>query len=205
MAMNRPNTLPLFLLLFLLTACASRQRIPEEGKADLWKTQEATLTQLKGWRMQGRISVQIDREAWSATLHWQQETDNYRINLIPPLGQGAFELLGGPDTVVMHTADNRLLQADSAEILMEENLGWHVPINGLQYWIKGTPAPGSKPGEMSLDEHGNLSTLVQDGWSMEYSRYLETGPYRLPQRLNLENREKKLRVRLVMREWVPVQ
>jgi outer membrane biogenesis lipoprotein LolB len=38
---------------------------------------------------------------------------------------------------------------------------------------------------------------------MEYSRYLENGRYRLPQRLNLENKQRKLRLRLVILEWMP--
>ena len=190
--------------MLLLTSCATRERVPDKAEAKDWELQKAALNELQNWRVRGRISVQIDHEAWSATMRWEQNDDEYRINLTGPLGQGAVELIGGPDQVVLHTADNRLLYDASPESLMEKTFGWYVPIVGLKHWIKGAPSPDSKPRALSLDEHGNLSTLAQSGWTMEYSRYLEYGRYRLPQRLNLENKQRKLRLRLAILEWPPV-
>jgi outer membrane lipoprotein LolB len=189
------------LVILLLSGCAAVEQVPGPDKTALWLAHRNKLEQLQSWQIKGRISVHIDNEAWSASLHWRQEAAAFNLQIIAPFGKGTFEMTGDPHGVVMRTSDNRLLHSDSAEALMLEHFGWFVPLSGLQYWIKGQAAPGNRAMKVSLDDKGRLLGQVQDGWRMEYSRYLQSGGYDLPGRITLQNNELQLNVRLLVREW----
>ncbi|NIN34367.1 MAG: lipoprotein localization factor LolB, partial [Gammaproteobacteria bacterium] len=57
--------------------------------------------------------------------------------LISPLGRGTYQLNGDSQLVSLLTAENKLYQAETPEILLQNNLGWSVPVDGLKYWVKG--------------------------------------------------------------------
>jgi len=199
---GRPTVLLLFrsaaaALLLLLAGCATKPMTPEVS-AD-WLRHKTLLQELREWRVSGRIAIQHEREGWSASLQWRQNGDEYVLRLSAPLGRGTVELSGSDAGVSMRTADNRLLHADSPETLMQDNLGWQVPLRGLSFWVRGLPVPGSDPEGMSFDADGRIRDLRQDGWHVSYERYLSEGSYELPGKMTLENRQ--LRVRLVISDW----
>jgi outer membrane lipoprotein LolB len=179
-------------------ACATPPAGP--GQSAGWLRHQSLLAELREWRVSGRIAIRHEREGWNASLHWRQNGDEYVVRLSAPLGRGTVELSGSGAGVSMRTADNRLLHADSPELLMQDNLGWHVPLRGLSYWVRGLPEPGSEPDGMSFDASGRIQDLRQDGWHVSYERYLSEGAYELPGKMTLENRE--LRVRLVISDWI---
>jgi outer membrane lipoprotein LolB len=172
--------LPLLCLCVLLAACAAEPPVPLKEREAEWRLHREALAALKAWRLEGRIAVRHGDEGWTASLQWREEEGGYVLRLSAPLGRGTVELSGSPRGVQMVTADNRLLHADTPEALMEENLGWHVPLSGLRYWVKGTPEPGRPAERLTLDEEGRASAFRQDGWQVTYDRYEEAGPYRLP-------------------------
>lgn len=187
----------LFIVL-ILGGCATGPVAP--GQPSDWLRHQSLLSGLREWRVSGRIAIQHAREGWNATLHWRQNGDEYVVRLSAPLGRGTVELSGSDAGVSMRTADNRLLHADSPEALMQDNLGWHVPLRGLSFWVRGLPEPGSRPEEMSFDANGRVQDLRQDGWHVSYERYRTEGSWDLPGKMTLENRD--LRVRLVISNWI---
>lgn len=184
-------------LLLIVGACATGSIAPRQP-AD-WLRRQSLLNELRDWRVSGRIAIQHAREGWNASLHWRQNGDEYVMRLSAPLGRGTVELSGSEAGVSMRTADNRLLHADTPETLMQDNLGWHVPLRGLSFWVRGLPEPGSEPEAMSFDANGRIQDLRQDGWHVNYERYRTEGSWDLPGKMTLENRE--LRVRLVISDW----
>ena len=185
-------------LLLALAGCATAP--PQAGRETDWQRHQSLLNELHEWRVSGRIAIRHEHEGWNASLQWRQNGDEYVLRLSAPLGRGTVELTGSDAGVSMRTADNRLLHADTPELLMQENLGWQVPLRGLSYWVRGLPEPGSKPEDMSFDVEGRVQELRQNGWRVSYERYLSEGAYELPGKMMLENRE--LRVRLVISDWI---
>lgn len=184
-------------LLVTLAGCATPPAGPDFSAG--WPRHQALLQELREWRVSGRIAIRHEQEGWNATLHWRQKGEEYVMRLSAPLGRGTVELSGSEAGVSMRTADNRLLHADTPELLMQDNLGWHVPLRGLSFWVRGLPEPGSQPEDMSFDASGRIQDLRQNGWHVSYERYLSEGSYELPGKMTLENRE--LRVRLVINDW----
>jgi len=195
------NKIITLLLAVALAGCAdlSISPVPGDISADHWKTRQDYLVKLRAWTLTGRLAVQTEREGWTATLHWIQDNENYNMRFIAPLGQGTYELSGDVHKVSMLTADNRFLQANDPERLMLDNLGWNVPLNGLKYWIRGLPEPGTAPDNMILDDKGRITDLQQSGWRISILRYAEIEGIDLPGKLFMQNDRFKLR--LVIQDW----
>ena len=187
------------LITILFTGCATRPPVDISHRNASWDIHRDQLSKLTSWRASGRISVRLNNQAWSATLQWQQQRQEYFLRLIAPLGQGTYEITGNKAGVSLRTAKDEIYQANNPETLMQRNLGWSVPLTGLVYWIRGLPVPGTRPELLSLDDQGRIADLVQSGWRVSYSAYNVTGDYDLPGRIALQN--DKLKVRLVIKNW----
>lgn len=105
----------------------------------------------------------------AGTLFWLQRQDYYDIRLSGPLGRGAARLTGRPGQVSLEVANQGRYEAPSPEALLEEQVGWKLPVSHLVWWVRGLPAPESKS-RLSLNGDSRLATLEQDGWRVEYLR-----------------------------------
>lgn len=187
----------------LLSACATRPvvspALSPQQRAAAWQAHQQALAGLERWAFEGRVAVKdTQQESWSASLRWRQRGDGFDIRLAGPFGQGAAQLSGKPGYAVIETSEHAALSASSAEALMQEQLGWAVPVQGFRHWLIGLPAPGVV-GRHALDGAGRLSELEQDGWQIHYDRYQEVDGLVLPRKMTLENA--RLRVRLVIDDW----
>ena len=194
----RPCYLPLVLLL-ALGGCALQQPVTDPLLPGNWEERQQQLGQLHSWKLAGRIAVQLDKDAGSATLQWHQQRDNYVIRLIGPLGKGNFELQGSPGGVSMRDSDNRLQFASDPESLLEAQFGWQVPLSGLHWWIRGLPDPAEKIDNLQLDEQASIAELSQAGWQVSYGRYRLQQGLRLPEKIHLSNTH--LKVKLQIKKW----
>src|SRR5690606_34389191 len=102
--------------------------------------------------------------------------------------------------VTLDIAGQPTLTAESAEDLLEQQIGWRLPVEHLLWWVKGLPAPDS-PSRLQLNPDSQLARLTQAGWTVEYSRYQQVGGLILPQRLQLSGHDVLLT--LVITRWEP--
>ncbi|MCP6330038.1 lipoprotein insertase outer membrane protein LolB, partial [Klebsiella pneumoniae] len=86
--------------------------------------------------------------------------------------------------VELEVANQGRYQAESPEALLEEQLGWRLPVSHLLWWVRGLPAPASRS-VVTLDGNSHLSRLEQDGWQVQYLSYVEQNGYSLPERIKL--------------------
>lgn len=197
-----PTRLSILLLLLIVSGCSVKPAaIRDTESADRWQQHSAAVSALRVWELNGRIAIQKEKESASASLKWQQAETNFQIRIFGPFGKGAVELSGDESKVSMLDAEGRSLEADSAETLLQDYLGWQVPVSGLVYWIRGIPNPRDYVQNMVLDADSRLQELSQSGWQIRYKRYQPVNQLQLPARLELLNRD--LKVKLVLREWEP--
>ena len=192
-------------LLALLTGCAgltNREAIEGQGNPQLWKAHKAQIGALDAWQINGKVGIRAPKDSGSGTLFWLQRQDYYDIRLSGPLGRGAARLTGRPGAILLEVANQGRYEAESPEALLEEQLGWRLPVSHLQWWVRGLPAPDSKS-RVTLDSNSQLARLQQDGWDVEYLSYAEQNGYSLPQRIKLHGTN--LDVTLVVKDWQPRQ
>lgn len=197
--------LVVFSLIALLAGCAgltSREALQGQGNPAQWKAHKQQITQLDGWQINGKIGIRAPQDSGSATLFWLQRQDYYDIRLSGPLGGGAARLTGRPGDILLEVANRGRYRAESPEALLQEQLRLDLPVSNLLWWIRGLPAPDSRS-RITLDGESHLAQLEQDGWKVEYQRYVEQNGYALPERLKLYGQD--LEVTLVIKDWQPRQ
>ncbi len=93
---------------------------------------------------------------------------------------------------------------------MYRTTGWRVPLDGLNYWVLGLPAPDAAASE-ELDSRGRLKTLAQSGWDIRFLEYTRYGSFDLPSKLFMKRqnagveaspvKDAALEVRLIVERW----
>ncbi|WDH52390.1 lipoprotein insertase outer membrane protein LolB [Pseudomonas chlororaphis] len=192
-----------FSFIALLAGCSGfgpRESVEGHGSPALWREHKQQLSGLDGWQINGKIGIRAPKDSGSGTLFWLQRQDYYDIRLSGPLGRGAARLTGRPGKVALEVANQGRYEAPTPEALLEEQLGWNLPVSHLAWWVRGLPAPDSKS-RLTLDGDSRLSNLEQDNWQVEYLSYAQQSGYWLPERIKLHGRD--LDVTLVIKEWQP--
>ena len=191
--------------LALLSGCAgltSHETLSGQGNPAQWQAHKAQASQLNGWQISGKVGIRSPRESGSATLFWLQRQDYFDIRLAGPMGRGAARLTGRPGAVSLDAANQGQFQAESAETLLQQQLGWSLPVAHLFWWIRGLPAEDSKS-RLTLDSESRLAKLEQDDWQVEYLSYVQQNGYWLPERMKLHGAN--LDITLVIKDWQPRQ
>jgi outer membrane lipoprotein LolB len=172
---------------------------PSSEQARVWQQHHQLVNQIIGWTLAGRIVVNTENDGWTGELHWSQRIDGYGIQFSAPMGQGAFQLNGSAIGVEMRFSDGKMFKAADAETLLLEQLGWHLPLSGFQYWVTGIPKPETAS-VLNYRPDGRLARLQQGKWLVTYPEYISIDGVMMPRKVFLENHE--LSVRLVIDRWV---
>lgn len=185
------------LLLLLPTACSLPVQQPADGLMD-WAQRQSYLVQVDTWTVEGRIAMQSQDDAWSASLKWQQKNADYDLKLFGPLGRKALSVIGGEDYVILTTDEGETFSESSATSLIYRQTGWQVPVENLRYWARAMAVPGQT--QISRhDQQGRLQELKQSGWVIHYESYQEAGLLEMPRKMRLEH--ENFTVKLILRDW----
>jgi outer membrane lipoprotein LolB len=202
--MNIIRALSGLVLLIGLSACTSNVVRYEPVLSVNWQQQQKLLSELQSWSIKGRISVQTEYEGGQLDYIWQQHNQSdYDIRLQAPMGAGTTLISAREQGVSLKTSSGDELFDTDADKLISKLNGWPLPVNGLRYWVKGMPAPGSDYKVSKWNEQGLADVMLQDGWRIEFKKYKEIKGFVLPGKLFI-NRQKgeEVDVRLIIRQWI---
>jgi len=175
-----------------------QQDVADPGATPQTHTEE--LSRIRGWTLHGTLAARpTGGDASRVTLRWSQSPDSYLMRFMGPLGVGLFEVEGSASAVEARFPDGRRTRAASPEALLEQEIGWSVPLRGLRYWIVGLPAPDGAPSRMELDDRGRLARLEQAGWTVVYEQYGALDGLPLPARIRFSNASVDATV--IVRRW----
>jgi len=179
----------------LLAGCQSNPQ-KEAGIA----LQDHHLQRIPHWEAEGKIAVQMAGEHQSASFKWTQDKGNYVVHLFGPFGQGATWLRRTQRGVTLeNNAKTGRHRAASAEALMQDVMGWQVPVSNLQFWLRGLPAKQPKPTQAQRDSTGVLTHLEQEGWQVDYTRHDNFAGWSLPTKI-IATRD-DIRLTVVVKRW----
>lgn len=198
--------------LFILAGCATTSDNPNNFQEDLSfkdygkplgthyltrPQRQSQLSHITSWAAQGNIAVKTMTKGWNASFNWQQNQGNYSLALFGPLGSNHVQLTGTPQQVILQSSRGTKSATDP-ETLIEQELGWRIPISNLYYWLRGLPSPLSKA-RQSYDMNNHLVHLYQQGWHIIYLRYISVDGKDLPNRMLITG--PKIEVRIVITQW----
>jgi outer membrane lipoprotein LolB len=182
-----------FSLIFIYFLCAcvtvEKHTLPpdsEINKQANWELHRASVQNLKTWQLKGRVAGKSKDEGFRAGVNWNQLQQDYIIDLHGPLGRKVAVITGKQGHVHLKTSKGESFEAENAEELMQNLLGYSLPINGLQHWLLGIPDPDQAYASIVLNEYGYLQNLKQADWLIDYKRYHESTPA-LPALIQISN------------------
>lgn len=151
------------------------------------------------FRLSGRATVKYDNGAEYLRFDWAAQSGRDSILLNSPIGTNVAAIEVTAQQAIFRKGQEEYV-ADDAEELMWRMLGWSLPVQGLHYWILGLAAPGT-PAKWQATENG--WTLMQAGWQMHFSEYVEaadgTTTWRVPKHIDASN--PGFAIKIVINDW----
>ena len=194
------------ILTSLIQGCASTVEIPLTlTEPPHWQETISQLTAIDHWEFSGKIGVKVPERIDSAVINrWKQEDAQFIIDLSSAIfGLGATRIEGNPDYIVMTESGEAPITSYQPTKLIQQHIGWPLPIAQLRYWVKGIPAPirTTEDNVMALkfNDSGELSQLNQNGWQINYSKYTRFNKINLPRKVVLRQQQAKITV--IINEW----
>ena len=184
------------IVILMLNACASitiKQNIPKSNHPQLqWSQYQEKLSELTAWQAKGVIGIVVDNKGQSANFIWKQAHQDFWLQVYGPLGLGATTFKGDNVGVTMKQSNGEVKQAKSLELLMQQELGWYLPLEDLFYWVRGLYNP-SLPYDIELNDYGLPRRIQQQNWRINYQNYaLFARQYPLAQKITLHYNNIKL-------------
>jgi outer membrane lipoprotein LolB len=184
-----------------IAGCSQFGGLSDKQQAqERWAARQQALLDFDSWDIHARAAIKLKGEAYNIGIRWQRQAQNSKILLEAPFGQGVFRIessAGG--TYRLRLPDGRVSANRTAEVLLEEMIGWSLPISGLEYWIRGMPRPDSAYTHR-LDQAGRARSISQDRWAIDYLDYFpgQEDP-QLPRRIKLVS--ESVTLKLVVERW----
>ncbi|OAZ89992.1 lipoprotein insertase outer membrane protein LolB [Halomonas sp. G11] len=182
----------------LLAGCATQAPQDESGRqVGDWDAQEDRVNDFDSWTLVGKAGLRTPEENTSANLDWNQHPYYFRMLISGPFGGGRNVLEGREGRFSLSNSEGRF-EAETPEALMEEQLGWALPVSAMPDWVRGLPGDDDNY-QMETDEFGFPSHLTQDGWEIDYRDWEQFEGMWLPRRLVMNYDD--IRITLVVNEW----
>lgn len=176
----------------LLSACSSRPSgpiIPPPTSASA----------ISKWETSGRVGIRTKNDAISGNFTWQKDPKTFALSIVGPFGQGAINLKKNQDSLVTLAYEDTLTTGSDPGVLLQQELGWEFPVEQVTYWIRGLPAPNSPFRVSNNTKTKQPDTIEQDGWSIQYTNFVNVDGLSLPQKMQVSN--PPFKVNLIINQW----
>lgn len=153
------------------------------------------------FELNGRVNVKVkaDNKAYPGRIRWQHRGSEEDLWIYSPIGTLVARLEQDRDTASITTADGEAYKAGTLSFLARDVLGYELPVDALQYWVRGLEWPKGATTSRVQDDKGRLTSLAQDKWQITYLTWTEGGAPGLPTKLNVESDE--MRLSMVIHQW----
>lgn len=186
------------LVAIFLNACTGlKTKSDETPNPEAFKQRSQRLSALTHWSLEGRVSLDDGKEGGSGKLQWTVSPESSTLDFMAAMGRGAWHLETGDGLVILRDADG-IHSAPDVQTLLEQRLGWPVPVEALHFWARGLYAPGPVQSSQ-IDSQGLLDQMQQFGWVVDFTRYGAVKDELLPVRL--EAAHGQYRIKMAISRW----
>jgi outer membrane lipoprotein LolB len=183
--------------LLALAGCATPPHQPSTSNAT------TSLTTQTSRAYHGRFAVQyVDQNGQQRNAYgnfdWRETDSTVTLQLLNPLGQTLAIVTSTPADATLELPNRQPLTADNVSTLMQQALGFALPVEGLRYWLQPSVDPTSRAHtKADPQDPSRLAQIEQDGWTIDYITYADA-PATGIKRLNLTREDPPLAIKLVL-------
>lgn len=199
-------------LFMLLSACSSipikqahtvKSGSTISSKQVLWKKRQQVVAKKSVWNLNSKIALRYRADHWNFGLRWiQQSATQYVMQIKNPVTGGLLAKINRNNKKVYFLADDGKTYHDTdEERLLVRKTGVKLPIKGMQHWVRGLASPLYKVDKVVLDSKGRAQILVQAGWKISYSRYINNKFDAMPQKIIITREKDSVYLKVIAKQW----
>ncbi|KAF1028081.1 MAG: Outer-membrane lipoprotein LolB [Burkholderia plantarii] len=183
----------------LLAGCATRPASSPEPVAG----SPGTITTQAAHAYTGRFAVRYSDRLGNpqnvyGNFDWQETGRAFTLELRSPLGQTLAILRSSPYGASLELPGRAPRSAPDVGQLMQDTLGFALPLDGLRYWLLPEPSPATHAETVRDPQNAaHLKQIRQDGWTIDFVAYADA-PATGIKRLNLTREDPSLDIKLVL-------
>jgi outer membrane lipoprotein LolB len=194
--MSRRIVLALLLLLGLAACAPVPTRTAPAGAEAAQAARELALADRRDWSFSGRVAVANGDNGGSGRIDWVQHGDDFDVRLSAPISRQGWRLVREHGVVRLDGLEGGPREGQDAEALLLEATGWRLPVAAMASWVRGLRGPG--PAQVEVDGQGQLASLDQAGWHVEYRAWDASSP---PLPLRIQAHQGTASVRVIVDGW----
>ncbi|CAJ0796463.1 Outer-membrane lipoprotein LolB [Ralstonia condita] len=122
-------------------------------------------------RYQGRFSARYMQgnaeQSVVGSFLWRERGTDVQLELMSPLGQTMAVVSQSQQGATLELPNRAPQRAPEVDALMQDALGFSLPVSGLRDWLRARPAPGT-PARVERDAQSRPETIEQNGWTVHY-------------------------------------
>lgn len=185
----------LIIVLLTISGCAVRETRPDGA----WlQERERWFDAHPDWSVKGRLGLSDGERGGSLSFDWRASGERHQVMLRTVAGGRQWRLEFDPSGASLEGSDIGRLSGPEPDALVEQAVGWSIPVLWMSRWLRGLPAP--ERAQMVFDDDGTLAGLRHRSWVIDFSRWtLSRDDLLLPARI--EARDDPYRVRAALSGW----
>jgi outer membrane lipoprotein LolB len=193
------QTLSVLILIFFLASCAT----PPKPIISLNSSaHQLSLEQQSHWLIKGKLGFKSPEKKQSANFRWQQTQQNYQLNMTSIIGTSLLNMKGDEQGVTMITDDETYNDSDPSHLIWRVT-GWQIPVEKLQFWIKGQHQANDV---VLTSEQGWVRQLQPicnncQNWLINYDNYKLVNKIWLPHKVVLLNSLNNSQLLIRINKW----
>jgi outer membrane lipoprotein LolB len=190
----KKQTLCTFILVFFLAGCGTLSKPTVSLNSTI---HQLSLKQQESWLIKGKIGFKSSEKNQSANFRWQQNQQQYQLNLTSVIGTSLLSLKGDKKGVTLTTDDETYQDSDPSYLIWRVT-GWQIPVEKLRLWVKGQH---QKNDEVLISGQGWINQLQPmcnncKDWLINYDNYKLVDGIWLPHKVLLQNNNNQLIIRV---------
>ena len=123
----------------------------------------------------GRIKITQTDQSSTFSFRWSQTERGFDAYFWGVMGAGTTRLFGDAETLSIEGRDVRT--SGPAEEILQEQLGWSLPVELLLWWVRGVPDRRLVVSEVERDAAGVVTGFRQAGWRLWFENFDASGRY----------------------------
>lgn len=153
---------------------------------------------LKIWQFKGRVAIKTAKESHIIRIIWKQNGDDTSLRLYGSFGK-TYAYLETNSQIATLKVEDKTYQDTDPQRLLYDVLGWNIPVNEMQTWVKGFLPESQKNSVKYQYSRGNLIRLEYQPWTIDFNEYKIFEHYRLPVKLKLTH--PKFSIKFSIQRW----